>query len=317
MTIASSGYGGYVASEPTWSALTAAFGSEYGVADPSHWRATVVPTADRTIALSAGDGWGRGVRDRSDTAVQKTFDAVSGAAGTPRYDMVLAHRDFAGPGGTTTFTVIKGGTDPIALINSRQRLEVDLTVDDQPLWLVRLEAGSTEIKGLIDVRVWQANAGAVATSELVLQYLTKLGTQVFIGTDLWTRTFGPDGTVVWRKTALQSPINLLAAGLVLDGGPSAPPAGLLMQAGTLALTTDQVGYATVAFPAPFPNGLLSFVAMNGDDSAGNDVSINVAGLPWGTGTKAAVTYRLRGPNGTTRVPLAGFHHRINWMAIGW
>lgn len=312
------GYGGYVASEASWSALAVSLGTEYGVVDAGDWKVTAVPSSDRTISVAVGKGWGKGVYDVSSASVQKTLTTVSAGF---RWDLVVLRRDTSGAGGSTSVVVIEGGATTAVAFGLRKAFDTgDGTKDDQPLAVVRVDAGSTNITSIIDVRVWQANAGAVATSELVKSYLAKPGTQVLVGTDLWSRTINVAGTASWQRTALLSPVNMLAAGNGLTGSPPAG-ASFFMQGGTLVPTTDFAGYARITFPIPFPNGLLTFFLTNGDDAAGNALVFGASGSgvhgASAFGSRQDLVYRLWGPSNGESIVLANRAHRVNWAAWGW
>lgn len=305
------GYGGSV-DEANWSTLAPHLGVEYSVHDASDWNLTAVPTSDRTVSISVGTGTGKGITGITTTTVQKTLSSVPSDY---RWDLIVRRRDTSGAGGTSTFEVIEGTSDPNAVFALRETFGDSSTVDDQPLWLVRVDAGSTNITAIEDVRVWQGNSGAVAKSDYVRQYLTAPGTQVMIGTDLWTRTVsGVDNTVAWRKAPLLAPVNLLGAGSVLDGGSVPAGSAIYVQTGTQAAFSDPSGYTRLTFPTPFPNGLLSVVLTNGDDSAAGGMVANVAGgSPFGTGNRSYVVYRTWGPGGI----VASRQHRVNYVAVGW
>lgn len=319
MTITSVGYGGYIASEATWSALSATLGSEYGVQGASDWKVTSVPSSDRTVSVAVGGGWGKGTLDTSDATAQPS--ALASVSSGARYDLVVARRDWSGEGGTTTFAVVTGTSNPNAVFSLRKRLSVDLTQDDQPLALVRVDAGSTNITSIEDVRCWQANAGAVATSERVLQYLTKVGTQVTIGTDMWTRTIDGSGNAAWRKTPLLSPVSMFDTGFGLTGTPPANTS-FLMQSGTSVVESNDKGYTRLTFPTPFPNGLLSWHATNGDDSAGNAMVFGVSGntslhAASALGTRVDIVYRAWVMSAGALIIAKERTHRLNWVAYGW
>lgn len=240
MAFTSSGYGGYIADEATWTRLALALGSEYGVEGQNDWKVTPVAISDRTVSVATGAGWGKGVRDKSDAPEQLEIDPAESGF---RWDLVVVRRNTAGTGGTTTLAVVEGTSNPLAAFANRKRFEVDITEDDQPLALVRVDAGSSVITDIVDVRVWQANGGATATSTYVLQYLTAPGTQILIGTALWARRMGTDGNATWVR---------------LSGGPRRWTADRLARA-VLTSTDNYSGSAwaelcRVTLPADAPAG---------------------------------------------------------------
>lgn len=325
MAITSSlGYGGPIDENdiPQWGQ---AFQGTYGVLGPDDWKVTAKTGFPRTLVVAAGGGFGKRIFDTNDE-VEVAVALDPEAAGNTRWDLVVAHRNTNGPGGTTTFSYVKGVVNgaKTSAITSRKRFEVNNTQDDQPLALVQItgNASGGTIGQIIDMRVWVIDGGAHAESELALQYLTAIGASVWVGETLWHCGRSPlSGAPAWKPHLLQSPINLLP-GTGLTGNPPAG-AAFYMSAGTWVTTTDAYGYGRITWPTPFPNGLLSYSLVNGDDAAGNALIFGASGAGASHGgsaygTKQDVVYRLWGPNGGGQyVVLPGFHHRVNFIAIGW
>lgn len=310
------GYGGPVGEGniPKW---RQAFPGNYGVLGAGDWKAVIKTGLDRTVGIPSGVGYGKGVRD---TNVGEVLVALDPLAAGSRWDLIVAHRDSSGIGGTTTFAKINGvaGGSSIAAFGTRKTFEVDGTQDDQPIALAQVtgNGGGGIISAIIDARVWVANGGAVARDEIVLQYLTEPGTTVRIGSNVWTVSLDASGATATRSKV--SPVDMYGAGQSLDGG-AAPASGeFKMQAGTIAGPSDQVGYVRIQFPKPFPNGLLSVVVIGGDDASGSDLNFSIAGGVWGTGNKDYAVYRVWGPDGAGgRKIMTGYNHRTNWIAVGW
>lgn len=193
MAIISSGYEGTV-NEAQWSDLLAyAGGRQYAVADAASW-AVSVGAADREVRIAVGRGFGYGVRDLSDTVVPLIIPAATSGS---RYDLIVAHRDWQA--NTTTFTRIAG-------TSARElpaRAQTPGTVDDQPVALVRVTAGQSQVTEIVDLRVWGGDGGAYARDELVLQYVNRLGTNILINGVEWTRVLNSLGAPVWRRSILR------------------------------------------------------------------------------------------------------------------
>lgn len=185
------GYGGTV-DEQAWARLAPHLGAQYGVLGPTDWRVAVVSAADRTVSIAAGTGYGYGVFDT--TPGPATLQLGTVASGS-RWDVIVARRNWSGAGGTTEFDAIPAttlGDLPATRANDPGEL------DEQPIALVQVTAGQTVPTAVIDLRVWQANGGAVALSEKVLQYLAEPGTTVQIGVTTWQRTVSSNGVASWR-----------------------------------------------------------------------------------------------------------------------
>lgn len=313
------GYGGTI-TEDNWADIAPHLGFEYGVSNAASWQVTTVPASTRTVAVAPGTGWGRGVVDTLAAAVQLTHDIVS-TSGAFRYDLIVAHRDWSGTGGTTTFTIVKGtvlNDDGTSALNARSKRTGPGTTDDQPIALVRIDYNQTVPSDVKDLRIWQSNSGAIADAtngQYVLQYLTAPGSEVIIGTDRWLLL--TDGT--WRRTPLLNPVNLLAAGASLAGG--TPPAGAptYMQAGTPSVTTNSNGDFTVVFPVPFPNGLLSVPLALISGSASTAPGPYLVDLfPATAGIHATRTgFSGRAFTAAGGVPVPSGLFGVSYIAIGW
>ncbi|GGH34260.1 hypothetical protein [Microbacterium album] len=187
--ITSVGYAGTV-SEVEWADLAwRAGGARYGVAGIDDWRATVA-MGDRAVQISPGKGWGNGVVDTSDAP--EVLTAAPVASGT-RYDLLVARRDWQTR--QTTFAIVQGSAE--RAIPARAT-DVGI-VDEQPLWLLRVVAGQSQVQEIIDVRVIPGDGGMLAFDQLALSYLGLLGTVVRIGDVVWSRVLNAVGTPTWRS----------------------------------------------------------------------------------------------------------------------
>lgn len=194
MAIISAGYDGTV-DEIQWAKMMAYMtSSAYGVAYLTDFQVSAVAGQDRTVKVAPGLGWGHGVLDESDADISVSLAApVSGS----RYDMIVLRRDWQPPGGSTTVAVVQGGATKTTLPTRENTLGV---LDDQPLALVRVDAGSTVIGEIIDIRVWGRNGATTAKDELVLQYLNGIGSEIKIGRSIYTRVIEQTGAATWQKS---------------------------------------------------------------------------------------------------------------------
>lgn len=327
MAITSVGYDGTV-SEAQWAKMVPLVGSShYGVAGTGDWKVTAHATLDRGVSIATGSGWGMGVYDTSDSTV--SLQAATIGSGS-RWDMVVARRNWSGTGGTTSFAII-GGSSAQAL-PTRNTNEGSL--DDQPLALVQFSAGSTAATAIIDLRCWARNGGMAARDPMVLSYLKQPGTQILIGDTTWNCGLNTNGSATWYDTAIMDHIPLFGASKgALFGSSNAQ--GLLtggqqfmVQAGTTVNTTDASGYSRITWQNPFPNGLLTVVATDGDGwSSSGSAIFSSAGTAFGAdgfGSKTSWVYAMSlqpatsNGNATQTISRAANRpHRINWIAIGW
>lgn len=192
MAITSVGYDGTV-DEVQWATMVPKVGGyEYGVNGAGDFAVSQV-AGTRMISVAAGLAWGRGVMDVSDTAAVIQLETV--ATGS-RYDLIALRRSW-GPanGGPSEIVVIKG-TSSKAIPSGRQANPG--VSDDQPLALVRVQAGSASIPEIIDLRVWGRNGGQLfAKDDLVRSYMNSVGTEICVGSTEWQRIAGANNVAEW------------------------------------------------------------------------------------------------------------------------
>lgn len=336
MAITSVGYDGSV-SETQWAKLIPLTGSaHYGVADSPDWKVSPHPTLDRGVNIAVGSGWGHGVLDTSDTTVSLQGTTVSSGS---RWDMVVMRRNWSGTGGTSSFVLVPGG--PNKVLPARNTGPGNL--DDQPLALVQFTAGQTAPTSIVDLRCWGRNGGLAARDELALTYLKLPGASIMVNGVQWNCELDANGNPSWTTfVAGRIPLFGGSTGALAGPGGSNPQAMIdggqqwLIQAGTNVNWSDASGFARLTFQKPFPNGLLTVLAFNGDDWAtGGSMFFASAGNPgggggWfgqsGYGAKNDWVYSCLAQQASAtgsgnlligRYAAANKIHRINWIAIGW
>lgn len=184
------GYEGTI-EEPDWARLqTYAAGRQYGVIGEGDWKVTAGAT-DREVRIAPGFGFGAGVLDHTTAAASLVLPAPSSDS---VWHLIVAHRDWQA--NVTTFDVING-TSGAAAIPTRQTTPG--TLDDQPIALVRVQAGQSQVAEIRDLRVWGGYGGGVAADDLVRQYLTQLGSTITIAGIAWRRDLSSLGSPVWVK----------------------------------------------------------------------------------------------------------------------
>jgi hypothetical protein len=248
-----------------------------------------------------------------------TMNLNSVASGN-RWDMIVLRRTWNATIGASTsiYTVIEGSSSK----SLPARNNNPGVIADQPIALCRVSAGQTAVQEIIDLRVWAHNGGMYAKDDLVRSYITAPGTCITIGDVTWVRrvTNGSvNDSTSWIEVGRLGSIDLFGVGSSLTGGVSVSK-NFLIQAGTTVQDTDANGYARLTFDQPFPNGLLTVIAMNGDDFAVPRAFPSTAGGTGfgtaGSGNKNQWVYRLLRTDGGGDA-YRNRHHRINWIAIGW
>lgn len=313
MAIISAGYDGTV-DEVQWASMIKRVGSsDYGVVHPTGLKVTAAAGADRTVNIAAGQCWGHGVHDTSDSVVSVQLDPIT--TGT-RWDLIVVRRDWTGAGGLTTITAVKG-TSTKAI--PAARLIGPGTTDDQPLALVQLTAGQTLPTAVVDLRCWSSNGGVHAMDILALGYLDMIGSTVFINGQTWHRVINSSGTGDWAAENVLGAVPLFGTGVTLVGTPTSN-SQFLVQAGTALITTDANSFGKLTYPKPFPNGLVSIQLMNGNDDLFNDMGVSIPGASWGTSpaNKAYCVFNIWGIKAGVRSKVWPSRTvRVNWIAIGW
>ena len=291
--------------------------SRYGVADAASWEVKTLTGVDRAVSVLAGIGWGDGVMTKTDVSTTVTFPSVSSGS---KWFMVVARRNWSSPA-SVTYTYLTGGATASVLPME----EESGVLADQPLALCRVDANSAVVAQIIDLRVFVGEGGGLyAKSELVMGYMTSPGAQILIGESQWQCKLDSQNNPVWKKLSVADRIPLWGMTKSLDSqSQTLPPVGIsyLTQAGSTVNISDIQGYAKVTWPVPFPSGLLTVIAVNGDELAvpgGVVAGSGQAGFGTaGYGDKNGWWYSLLAPQNGSLSRLPSKNHRINWIAIGW
>lgn len=194
--------------ENTWFDAHPSIGAAtYGVRGAGSWKVSVVTGADRTVSISAGKGFGRGVTDETFANDTLKLDAISSGS---RWDLIVVRRDWTPTGGVSKFAIVKGGT--LTAIPSGRLTGPG--IDDQPIAFARVQNGSSQVVEVIDMRCWAVNGGVEALDGTALQYLEEPGASVRIGTTEWHCTSQGNGLWAWEARAIEhlSPVNPSAFG---------------------------------------------------------------------------------------------------------
>lgn len=185
------GYEGTI-QEPDWARLMVyAGGRQYGVVAPADWKVTP-GAADREIRIAPGMGFGAGVLDR--TTAEASLSLPAPVAGS-RWHLIIARRDWQA--NESSFDSIAGTTGNASL---PARATNPGTLDEQPIALVRVQAGQSQVVEIRDLRVWGNVGGAFAVDDLVRQYISRLGTALFINGVVWNRILNSLGTSTWVRS---------------------------------------------------------------------------------------------------------------------
>lgn len=190
MAISSVGYAGTVDAAQWADLVWRAGGSEYGVVGFGDWRVSV-GGGTRQVSVAAGKGWGHGVVDSNSAPVVLTHSSVPSGQ---RWDLIVAHRNWNT--NTTTFAIVAGGSAKV--IPARDSDIGDEA--DQPIALVRINAGATTVAEIVDLRCIPGDNGMVIFDALSLSYLSAVGTEVRLDDIVWSRVVDNLGSPRWIQS---------------------------------------------------------------------------------------------------------------------
>nr|BDD44763.1 hypothetical protein 2 [Micrococcaceae bacterium] len=186
ITGSSLGYAGEVTSltgRDFWNRIGAA---KYGVVGADDLRVTAT-TGDRMLLVGSGVAWGHNVQDTLQTSVSVQLSSVASGS---RWDMVVVRRDVTDG---TTIEVVQGTSSK----SLPSLTSTSASHPDQPLALCRVQAGSTTVQEIVDLRCWAANGGVVAADTLALGYLAVPGACVRVGESEYRYLPDTNGVFGW------------------------------------------------------------------------------------------------------------------------
>jgi len=158
----------------------------YSVEGPGDLAVTAGGAGDRAGTVAPGSAWGDGVLSMWNSGAVLNGEAVGSGS---RWDTVVVRREWTPndePTGTATLMLLEGGTS--AAISPSRTTDRGVTTSDQPLALVRFDAGSTNVGQIIDLRVWAGEGGGlVGAAEQAQLYLSSPGSQFMVGDRLHVR----------------------------------------------------------------------------------------------------------------------------------
>lgn len=248
MAITSVGYDGTI-SEVEWAGLAPHLGAAEVVVEGM--AGTILSSPDRGVRIGTGVAVGHGVRDISDTNV--TVQCGSITSGT-RWDTICLRRNWGPtPGGTSSFVVVAGNSTR-AISNSLQSNPG--VMDDHPLFLARVQAGSSVVVELVDLRAFGSKI--LSVSDLVALPSAPQGTQALVSGRMYTRVVDTGGSLQWADVGYRSePIPSMPAQWV---GTQTPPVatvrnGILTMSGRVQRTQILNVTGNTRVPFTGANGL--------------------------------------------------------------
>ncbi|MGP5071656.1 hypothetical protein ACTXI0_04530 [Arthrobacter rhombi] len=194
MAFSSIGYDGTVDEVEFGRLMAYSASSEYGVNYPTAFQISAIAGESLMLKLTSGLAWTAGVVDSTPAETTVVLDPVT--SGT-RWDLIVVRRNWSPPGGETSIAVVKGGASK--QIPDRERARGVL--EDQPLWLVRVDQGRSVPSEYVDLRVFARNGGCTANDDLVRSYMNTLGTMIEVNGVLWLRVVDSASLPSWKKVS--------------------------------------------------------------------------------------------------------------------
>lgn len=145
-------------------------------------------SGDRVLNVQPGVASGQFIVDSSDAVVNLTGAPV---ATGDRWDLVVLRRNWTAK--TSTIVLIQGSaTQALPTRSTNPGVQ-----DDHPIALVRFSAGQTAVQQVIDLRVWAGDGGCFAKHRMVRDFLTRIGTRVYIVDRTYVLTISSAGALAW------------------------------------------------------------------------------------------------------------------------
>lgn len=164
-------------------------GAQYSVFGVDSFRCGInFGGSDRSVRVLPGRAYGAGIVDDSSDAVILTGAPVGSG---DRWDMVVLRRNWTAK---TTALVLVSGSSTKVLPDRSMNPGVE---DDQPIALVRFSAGQTQAVEVVDLRVWHGDGGCTARDRLVLNYLDRIGSRIYLLDRTYVYAMQADGNPKW------------------------------------------------------------------------------------------------------------------------
>ena len=297
MTIRSVGYDGSIG-ETDWANYLAPYiGSPPMVAGANSFKVSATNGLSVQVAPGVAHGWG--VTDVSDAAETIQLDAVTSGS---RVDAVVLRREWSGTsttpsgastGGRTSIGFVRGGVSGVPSLASSGG-----NLTEHPLALVKVTAGASTVQVIEDLRVNTARTAWVR-SELAMT--GPPGTRYALEPDgrRYVRVVDASGNVVTQPE--------------WEPAPPPPPVIPKVASGTVAITTNQYGSATIQHNLGWKPKVVMLTPRLATDS-GLVVFYVSAAATGITDRNVNITAKLVTTTG--QVPYAGNISQLDWTAIG-
>lgn len=276
--------------EGDWAQAMSVLGAPSTFAAWSHWRPYVGPGA-REVRFTVGTAYAGGVRVVGSNA-SVTLPAAS--SGTATYLVCLRRTWGAGARNADIVALLMSGSSPVG------RATQPGVMDDQPLAIATVNAGSDTIASLQDVRTFVGYSTFAPTMTAANLGSQTPGSRYTLADG--TRYAGfVDSGGTWRMVQEPEPV-----------APTQIPQ--MPKAGTVGLTFDSTGQATIMHNAGFTPS--AFIASGRLNPTSLLVTINVSASPGSlTASQATVVAKVvSGTSSPTWKPYVGNLSWVDWVA---
>lgn len=174
-------------------AMIAGQGARYSVGGATDLRVSPA-TADRSVTIRPGTAWGDGVLSEFDTSTSLQANSISSGE---RWDTVVVRRTWqpdSTPTGTAQLMIIAGSSTKT--VASSRKTAAGTDESDQPIALIRVRAGLSQVQEVADLRAWHGGALTVA-DEAAMGYLDDPGATLNLGERQYRRVINAAGNAVW------------------------------------------------------------------------------------------------------------------------
>lgn len=217
---------------------------DYGVYGADDFKVTAHPSIPYAVLVKAGRAHGHGVTDTA--ATDQVVQCTTLATGV-RWDIIVVRRNWQplGGGPSTLVPVFAGAT-----ANIPNTLKANPGVeDDQPIYLVKWQGGTSAPVQFIDLRCWAGNGGMVAVDLLARNYLAKPGANVLIDSTTWRYIPGENSVWDWTSDQAATVAPLQVTGWAVTGPITIAPIGGKRQV-TANLAINRTSADSASFGGP-------------------------------------------------------------------
>ena len=296
MALTSVGFGDDTVDERDWARINGATGSPYAYLSPEAWR-PYAAGGTRTVAFEQGTTLGWGVEVATDGGT--TISLPAAGSGTVSYLVCLRRTWGAGQRTVELVALLMSGASPVG------RQSNPGTVDDQPLCIATVTAGSNTVTSIRDMRVHAAKAHYAPSLEAAMLAGAGLGAQFTLPDgSKYVSTLSPAGTIAVTaerepEAPTLPPIPRVRSGVVT---------GTQFNSTGTASITHNLGYVPAFFFASYRSTAASVL-----------VTLNVAYQNAAVSANQALLVAKRSAGGTATdswAPYTGALSQIDWLAVG-